>query len=138
VHGSSPQILFPYFFRSPTSAFADLHMNVPLTVHSDLPVSTQLCDMFLCWDVRPANCYGSNGNSTLHTSAGLLRFQLFELCSLRESLLWPPCVADADIIFLPCDFYLLLSFFPRLLSAVGDWMSTILPFHTWCGLSAKL
>jgi len=27
-------------------------------------------------------------------------------------LLWPPCVADADIIFLPCGFfYLLLSFF---------------------------
>jgi len=26
--------------------------------------------------------------------------------------LWPPCVADADIIFLPCGFfYLLLSFF---------------------------
>jgi len=21
-------------------------------------------------------------------------------------ILWPPCVADADIIFLPCDFYL--------------------------------
>ena len=25
--------------------------------------------------------------------------------------LWPPCVADADIIFLPCDFHLLLLFF---------------------------
>ena len=24
-------------------------------------------------------------------------------------LLWPPCVADADIIFLPCDFYLFYS-----------------------------
>jgi len=30
------------------------------------------------------------------------------------------------IIFLVCDFYILL-FFPRLISAVGDWMSTILP-----------
>ena len=41
--------------------------------------------------------------------------------------LWPPCVADADIIFLPvvCSFF----FFPRLISAVADWMSTILP-HT--------
>ena len=27
--------------------------------------------------------------------------------------------------------------FPRLISAVGDWMSTILP-HIWCGLSANL
>jgi len=26
-------------------------------------------------------------------------------------LLWPPCVADADIIFLPCGFFYLLSFF---------------------------
>jgi len=25
------------------------------------------------------------------------------------SCLWPPCVADADIIFLLCDFYLVLS-----------------------------
>jgi len=37
-------------------------------------------------------------------------------------------------IFLPCGFFL-LSFFPRLISSVGDWMSTILP---WCGLSANL
>ena len=29
-----------------------------------------------------------------------------------------------------------LSFFPRLISAVRDWMSSIL--HTWCGLSANL
>jgi len=29
------------------------------------------------------------------------------------------------------------SFFPRLISAVADWMSTIY-FHTWCGLSANL
>jgi len=43
-------------------------------------------------------------------------------------LLWPPCVADADIIFLPCDFYF---FLPRLISAVGDWMSTILPHMVW-------
>jgi len=38
-------------------------------------------------------------------------------------LLWPPCVADADIIFLPCGFFLLSSFYiPRLipnLSAVS-------------------
>ena len=39
-------------------------------------------------------------------------------------------------IFLPCDFYLsffLLSFFffPRLISAAGDWISTILPHMAW-------
>jgi len=27
---------------------------------------------------------------------------------LSISVLWPTCVADADIIFLPCGFYLLL------------------------------
>jgi len=51
------------------------------------------------------------------------------LCAINfvMSFLWPPCVADADVIFLPCDFYLLISFFiPRLISAVADWMSTIL------------
>jgi len=79
-----------------------------------------------------------------------------------DVLLWPPCIADADIIFLPCGFFfffLLLQqrlysklctrhfvfprrppvrsfFFPRLISAVEDWMHTIL--HTWCGLSANL
>jgi len=53
-------------------------------------------------------------------------------------LLWSPCVADADIIFLPCGFFpsiLLSIFFPRLISAVGDWMS--IPY-TWCGLTANL
>jgi len=62
-------------------------------------------------------------------------------------LLWPPCVADADIvlsygflwspfvigqtiIFLPCDYYLFY-LFPRLISAAGDWMSTILPHMVW-------
>ena len=37
-----------------------------------------------------------------------------------------------------CLFFFLLSFFfPRLISAAADWMSTIY-FHTWCGLSANL
>jgi len=52
--------------------------------------------------------------------------------------LWPPCVADADIILLSCFF--LCSFFlfssPNLNhSVVADWMSTILS-HS--GLSANL
>ena len=35
-------------------------------------------------------------------------------------------------LFLPCDFYLSIFFyFPRLISAVGDWMSTILPHMVW-------
>ena len=41
-----------------------------------------------------------------------------------KNLLWLPCVADADIIFLPCGLF--LRFFPRVISAVADWMSAIL------------
>jgi len=49
------------------------------------------------------------------------------------NLLWPPYVIGQAIIFLPCGFFLLLSFFPHLISAVADWMSA-----TWCGLSVNL
>ena len=46
------------------------------------------------------------------------------------------------IIFLPCGFFLLLlsiflSFFPRLISAATDWMSTIVMIR-WRGPSANL
>ena len=53
------------------------------------------------------------------------------------SLLWSPYVIGQTIIFSSCFFLLLRSFFPRLISAVGDWMFTI-DFGTWCGLSANL
>ena len=47
-------------------------------------------------------------------------------------LLWPPCVANVDIIFLPCGFfYFLSSFFPHLISVVAEWMSTILLHMVW-------
>ena len=48
-------------------------------------------------------------------------------------LLWSPYVIGQTIIFLPCGYYLsiYLSFFPRLISAAGDWMSTILPHMVW-------
>ena len=36
----------------------------------------------------------------------------------------------ATIICLPCDCFLLL-FFPRLISAAVDWMSTIFPHIVW-------
>jgi len=53
-------------------------------------------------------------------------------CSENSPLasLWPPCIADADIIFLPCGLFF-LSFFPRLISAVTEWMSTILLHMVW-------
>jgi len=49
------------------------------------------------------------------------------LCSTGRPSRW----ALAHILVSSCFFFLL--FFPRLISAVRDWMSS-----TWCGLSAKL
>jgi len=46
-----------------------------------------------------------------------------------DVLLWPPCVADADTIFCSCGFFFLL--FPRLFSAVADWMSITLRHMMW-------
>jgi len=47
-------------------------------------------------------------------------------------LLWPPYGIGQAIIFLPCGFFYHVSiFFPCLISAVGDWMSTILPHMMW-------
>ena len=45
--------------------------------------------------------------------------------------LWSPYVIGQTIIFSSCFFFFLLLFFPRLISAVGDWMSTILRHMVW-------
>jgi len=42
--------------------------------------------------------------------------------------LWSPYVIGQTIIFSSCFFFF---FFPRLISAVGDWMSTILRHMVW-------
>jgi len=44
--------------------------------------------------------------------------------------LWSPYGIGQTIIFLPCGFFFLL-FFSHLISAVGDWMSAILPHMLW-------
>ena len=36
----------------------------------------------------------------------LLRFYQSSSLAMNQCLLWPPCVADVDIIFLPCGFFL--------------------------------
>ena len=47
-------------------------------------------------------------------------------------------IADADInIFLPCGFFPSI-FFLRLISAVADWMSTILRHMVWPGVVASV
>ena len=55
---------------------------------------------------------------------------------IEFSFLWPPCVADADIIFLP--WFLLSIFF---LAYSEPSQIACLPYfntYTWCGLSANL
>jgi len=48
------------------------------------------------------------------------------------NLLWSPYVTGQTIIFSSCFFFfLLLLFFPRLISAVEDWMFTILWHMVW-------
>jgi len=48
-------------------------------------------------------------------------------------LLWPPYIADADIIFSFRGFF----FFSRIISVVAEWIC--LPyFYTWCGFSTNL
>jgi len=44
------------------------------------------------------------------------------------TLLWSPYVIGQTIIFSSCDFFL---YFPRLISAAVDWLSTILPHMVW-------
>ena len=62
---------------------------------------------------------------------------IFSCCYLffLSSFLWPPYVIGGGVIFLPCSFFLssiyLLLFFPRLISAATDWMSTILWHMVW-------
>jgi len=46
-------------------------------------------------------------------------------------LLWSPYVIGQTIIFLPCCFFLSIFFFPRLITAAVDWMSTILIHMAW-------
>jgi len=46
-------------------------------------------------------------------------------------LLWPHIVIGRPLYFCPIFFFFYVSFFPRLISAVADWMSTILPDMMW-------
>jgi len=53
----------------------------------------------------------------------------------RRTSLWPPCIAGCGHIYIFILWFLLSFFFlflfPCLISAVGHWMSTILPHMVW-------
>ena len=75
------------------------------------------------------------------TACGLCMFRPksppFLVAKLRPWLsLWPPCVADADIIFLSCGFSIFLLFF--LAYSQPSQIGCLPYFYTWCSLSANL
>jgi len=56
------------------------------------------------------------------------------ICLCMLLLVMAALCNSGAIIFLPCSFFLLsiyLLFFPHLISAAADWMSTILPHMVW-------
>ena len=66
-----------------------------------------------------------------HIKIALLHYTLWYIVNHNMYFwLWPPCVADADIIFLPSGFFF-LSFFPRSISAIADWMFAKLAHMVW-------
>jgi len=82
-----------------------------------------------------------------------MRTLYFSLWFLSSSILWSPYGIGRPYIFSSCFFFFFLLssffsspnlissyFFPRLISAVADWMSTIglLAHSLWYGLSANL
>jgi len=46
-------------------------------------------------------------------------------------LLWPPCVEDADIIFLPCGFFLSFFIFSFLALSQRSQIGCLPYFDTW-------
>jgi len=79
------------------------------------------------------SCFRAMTLSPLHL---VVNWPVFRICNNNHTCviglyLWPPYGIRQAIIFLTCDFFLSIFFFPRLISAVGDWMSTILPHLVW-------
>jgi len=84
---------------------------------------------------KPAATVGGHSELGAAASTKAVWWDL-HLASLLMHLLWSPYVIRQTIIFSSCFFLLsffllLLLFFPRLISAVGDWMSTILWHMVW-------
>ena len=63
----------------------------------------------------------------LHTRFVLVVLYFVSSIVFCAFYLWSPYVIGQTIIFSSCGFF----FFPRLISAVEDWMSTILPHMVW-------
>jgi len=94
-----------------------------------------ICPVSCDWKLT-ANCYC--GCYFCNVKCFVIGSVFLSSC-LSAGLLWSPYGIGQAVIFLPCDFYLLLSFFfssPNLSGRRLDVYHAY--FHTWCGLSANL
>ena len=74
------------------------------------------------------NRISANGARVFAT--GLKKNTCLEVLRVRLCL-WSPYVIGQTIVFSCCGLFFLLLFFPRLISAAADWMSTILRHMVW-------
>jgi len=70
-------------------------------------------------------------SDNVDNKTSLILLKIHILCSICYYYfgLWPPYVIGQAIYISSCGFF--LSFFPRLISAVADWMATILAHMVW-------
>jgi len=92
-------------------------------------INSHVC-ILLCWIILNSCRVTLYECMFRYDKLRLLQYCLFELMIITATL-WN----RTGHYILPCGSFLSSSFFPRLISAVADWMSTI---YTWCGLSANL
>ena len=98
-----------------------LWQTAPIETYRDYSFCFQDCRGFVL-DVN-SNDLSTEGE---FSAAGMCNIEKLRL-SVTELLLWSPYVIGQTIIFSSCFFLLsFFFFFPRLISAVGDWMFTIL------------
>jgi len=100
-------------------ALASINLQSLLSTAMNVAIT---CDM---WTSQAKDAFVG---LTLHyvNSSWELSSRYVDCIELPGILLWSPYV-----IFLPCGFFLLSSFFPRLISAATDWMSTIFLHMAW-------
>jgi len=119
------------------SRFIELRVAAPLRrSYSTLPISTGTGNRV--WTSKPSlDVPATTGhmNSAAACSALPPDFpDVVDPANFRKQLkahyLWSPYGIGQTIIFLPCGYFFFL-FFPRLISAVADWMSAILPHMVW-------
>ena len=131
--GHSPQFLCPQFLAHVCCGQTAGWINMPLGTELGLSPSHVVLDGDPC---PPKGGSAANRPNFLRISIVAKRSSI---SATAEHLLWPPYGIGQAIIFLPCGFFLsyFFFFFPRLMSAAADWMSTILPHMVWPDRTAR-